>query len=56
MIGWQIVKNEGYRHILPVGEEHQLEECKCNPIVDDDLIIHNSYDKRESYENGRKMS
>lgn len=27
-------------------------DCWCNPIVDDDIIIHNAMDKREKYEDG----
>lgn len=41
-------------HVVPVGDlrEHITDgECWCNPSVDDDLVvIHNSMDERESYE------
>jgi hypothetical protein len=47
-------------HVVPVGDlrEHTTDEkCWCNPSVDDDdlLVIHNSMDERESYEQGRKL-
>lgn len=46
-------------HVVPVGDlrEHITDrECWCNPSVDDDdlIVIHNSMDERESYEEGRK--
>jgi len=45
-------------HVVPVDDlcEHITDrECWCNPSVDDDLVvIHNSMDERESYEEGRK--
>lgn len=46
-------------HVVPVGDirEHVLDEdCWCDPFVDqsedEDLVVHNSLDKRELYENG----
>lgn len=44
-------------HVIPTNDirEHVTDEsCWCNPTVDDDLIvIHNSMDERETYEEGR---
>lgn len=44
-------------HVVPVNDlrEHDtIGYCWCNPEVDDDLVvIHNSMDERESYEQGR---
>lgn len=45
--------------MIPVDDykDHiEVKSCWCNPIVDEDnnrLIIHNSLDKREFYEDGR---
>jgi hypothetical protein len=45
-------------HVVPTNDlrEHILDgECWCNPKVGDDLVvIHNSMDERETYEEGRK--
>lgn len=52
-------------HVWPINDlrEHRLEEdgvCWCNPIEDEEepnVIVHNSMDGREDYENGkRKLS
>ena len=31
-------------------------ECWCKPRFDDGVLVHNSRDKREEYERGRKFS
>ena len=47
-------------HVYPTHDtaKHQLEgiECWCSPEIDEEhgLVIHNSYDQRETYEQGRK--
>ena len=47
-------------HVVPVNDlrEHVTDgtECWCHPEYDDIdcLVIHNSMDDRESYEEGRK--
>lgn len=45
-------------HVVPMNDlrEHDTDGfCWCNPTVDDDLVvIHNSMDERETYEEGRK--
>lgn len=47
------------QHIYPVEDlkPHELSgsTCWCNPTVEDDLVIHNSMDERETYEEGRKL-
>lgn len=49
-------------HIYPVNDlrEHITTgtECWCNPEIDEEynLVIHNSADERESYEQGRKLN
>lgn len=46
-------------HVLPVNDLRDHEEtadCWCRPRREDDaygVIIHNSMDRREEYENGR---
>lgn len=46
-------------HVYPIDDlkPHDLEgvACWCRPRVEDDLIIHNSMDERETYEQGRKL-
>lgn len=44
-------------HVVPINDlrEHQESiECWCRPIIDGDVVVHNSMDRREEYENGRK--
>lgn len=44
-------------HVYPIDDlkPHVLEGdyCWCQPVLEDDLIVHNSLDERESYEHGR---
>ena len=52
---WGIAGN----HIVPVDDlrQHKGKNCWCNPDYDDGLVIHNSLDQRELYEEGvRKPS
>jgi hypothetical protein len=45
-------------HVYPVNDlrDHITDggKCWCNPSVKDNVVIHNSMDERESYEQGRK--
>lgn len=47
----------GYEHVYPLGDlkEHVTDgsECWCRPIIDDAdmIVLHNSLDRRELYEN-----
>lgn len=47
-------------HVYPLNDlrphETDGKKCWCNPQEDDEVIIHNSMDKREEYENGRRLS
>ena len=50
-------------HVVPIDdlrEHEQIEECWCSPVIEHhengDVVIHNSMDRREEYENGRKLS
>ena len=47
-------------HVYPLDdqEEHDTkgDSCSCNPKTEGYLIIHNSWDERESYEEGRKLN
>lgn len=51
-----------YRHIIPLDDlrEHVTSvDCWCHPTPDVDeplVIVHHSMDRREEYEEGRKMS
>lgn len=45
------------RHVVPLDDfrEHALSsDCWCLPMVDDDIVIHQSMDGREAYENGER--
>ncbi len=47
------------QHVIPINDlrEHVVSvDCWCHPLLDDDVVIHNSLDQRESYEEGRKPS
>jgi len=49
-----------FQHVLPEDEleDHSPKNCICNPEYNEEysLFVHNSFDNRESYENGRKMN
>lgn len=49
-------KTEGALHVVPVADmrEHEMSpECWCNPrITEEGVVVHNSMDGREKYENG----
>lgn len=46
--------------VFPLGDlrEHDpdSEACWCNPTYDDGVLVHHSADRREEYEQGRKVS
>ena len=40
-------------HVYPISDlkDHRLDEfCECNPVFEDGIWIHNSYDGREHVE------
>lgn len=44
-------------HVLPINDlkDHiERSDCWCRPQEDEGVIIHNSMDRREEYEHGRK--
>lgn len=47
-------------HVYPLNDlkEHDTDgaACWCNPTHDGDVVVHNSMDRREEYEQGRKPS
>jgi len=46
-------------HVVPLNDyrDHETShKCWCKPYEDDGLWIHNSMDRREEYEEGRKPS
>lgn len=57
---WEAVRlPSGERHVLPIGDLRPHDEtagCWCRPIDDEGVIVHNSLDMREQFENGRKPS
>jgi hypothetical protein len=61
---WMIKEKNraGYIHVIPINdlrEHEQLESCWCQPVMDhmdENVFIHQSMDRGEEYENGRKLS
>jgi hypothetical protein len=48
---------QGERHVIPLDDlkPHVYTiDCWCKPYLDDAIIVHNSMDRREEYERGRK--
>lgn len=48
-------------HVYPLNDfrEHDTSgvKCWCNPTIDEyEVVIHNSMDRREEYEQGRKLT
>lgn len=44
-------------HVIPLNDlyEHaECEDCWCDPEVSDRIVIHNSADRREDYETGKR--
>jgi hypothetical protein len=42
-------------HVIPVNDlrPHRRENCWCRPVDDEGIVVHNSLDQREMYENGQ---
>jgi len=54
-LAWGITGN----HVYPINDlrKHSLRDCWCRPVDDDGVIVHNSLDGREEFQNGeRKLS
>jgi hypothetical protein len=57
--GWSVLVDvaSGLRHVMPTDEHHTKTDCKCSPkpdIDDDTIVIHNSFDGRDSFERGER--
>ncbi len=52
MTSWQRFTIKGVVHICPIQDirQHFSEDCWCEAAVEEGLIIHNSADQREAYE------
>jgi len=54
------IANKENFHVVPRDDlrDHELtHECWCRPVInEDEIIVHNSMDRREEYEEGRKLS
>ncbi len=40
-------------HVIPVDDlqsHEESQECDCQPMIEDGLIVHNAYDRRELIE------
>ena len=47
------------RHVLPqadIREHDEARTCWCQPFDDDGVWVHNSLDRREEYETGRRRA
>jgi len=52
------IAREG-QHVMPVDdlrEHHAHETCWCKPTNDEGVWMHHAMDRREEYEDGRKLS
>lgn len=50
---------DGSAHVIPEADLKPHVEsdcCWCDPYDDDGVVVHNSMDRREEYERGRKAS
>lgn len=58
--GWGLYINGEDFHVCPQSDlrDHYISRhCWCNPEeTDPEVWVHNSIDRREEYEQGRKMS
>lgn len=52
--------DRGYGDVQPIDDlrPHAMgdERCWCRPTWDDNCLVHNSADRREEFERGRKVS
>jgi len=52
--GWQVVIGEkGEKHVMPIADRFRHDGasiCACKPKYDEGIWVHNSYDKREMFE------
>lgn len=60
LTGWDTLEHSsGLIHILPINDLKPHKEtgvdCWCRPIIDDNIVIHNSMDRRELYERGELL-
>jgi hypothetical protein len=56
--GWNVYEGSP-REVAPVDDlkpHISGEKCWCTPFWEDEILIHNSMDGREKYEQGRKLS
>lgn len=60
--GWMVIENGEGRHVVPINDlkDHPRSLlCWCHPFRDHrdpNVFVHNSMDRREEYEEGRKPS
>lgn len=41
--------------INDLAEHEESLDCLCNPYIEDDVLVHNSFDGREYAEEGQKV-
>jgi len=54
-----LIADDGVAHVIPnndLREHTEKENCWCVPFWDEHVLVHNSMDRREEYERGRKPS
>lgn len=58
---WKVCRanDDGALHVVPLVDlrDHLLSmQCFCLPQIDDGVVVHNSMDRREEFERGKKQS
>ena len=54
---WTAFERYDWTHVVPDDDlrEHELtKDCWCHPYDDDLIWVHNSMDRREDYEHGKR--
>lgn len=51
---WEVINLDGEKHVRPLEDlrPHGARACWCNPFEDEDVVVHNSMDRREYIERG----
>lgn len=58
-IGWEISHKNNGIHVIPLVDlkPHSEINCECQPVNDESIFVHNSFDGREAFERmDRKLS
>ena len=59
-MNWMAIQGDTTVYVIPLKDlrEHDGEntDCWCHPWWDGDILVHDAMDRRQEYEEGRKMS